>query len=58
MNLDPSLVVYSIGGFMIVGATFIVLSLFTEGIRAINTKIQEEEKQKKEKEKERRSKAA
>jgi hypothetical protein len=57
-EIDPELVIYTIGGIILVAATFIVLSLFTEGVKTINSKVQESEKKAKEKERERRSKAA
>jgi hypothetical protein len=47
-DIDPALVVYSLGGIFIVFATFVVLALLTEGVKTINGKIQEEDKKKKE----------
>lgn len=54
-DLDPFIVVYTITGIVIVCGVFIVLSLFTEGVRSINAKVKEEEDRKKEEEKRRRA---
>lgn len=47
-DIDPALVVYSLGGIVIVFATFVILALLTEGVRSINQKIVDDEKKKKE----------
>lgn len=52
-NIDPALVIYSIGGVLIVVGTFIVLSLFTEGVKTIHSKITKEENKKKDEQKKR-----
>lgn len=45
---DPYIILYSVGGLIIVLLAFVVFALFTEGVRTINNKLVEEEKKKKE----------
>lgn len=52
---DPEVILYAIGGLVLVFATFVVLSLITEGVRSINEHHKEEEKKKKEEERRKRA---
>ncbi len=47
-NIDPVLLIYSVGGLIIIFATFVVLALLTEGVKGLNRKIHDEEKKKSE----------
>lgn len=50
---DPYLIIYTLGGFLLVLLTFAVLSIITEAVRSMNQKVKDEEKKKKEAERER-----
>lgn len=52
---DPYIIVYTVGGIILVFIAFVVFSLFTEGIRSINEHYKEEEKKKKEEERRKRA---
>lgn len=52
MLTDPYLIIYTLGGLVLVLLTFAVLSIFTEAVRSMNQKVKDEEKKKKEAERE------
>jgi len=52
---DPYVIMYAVGGLIIVLLAFVVFALFTEGIRSINQHVIEEENKKKEAEKKKRA---
>lgn len=54
IKADPYLYIYAGVGVLIVLATYIILSLFTGGVRAIHHKVHEAEKKKKSEERTRK----
>lgn len=52
-DIDPYLIVYALGGLILVMLTYIVLSIFSDGVRLMNNRLKEEEKKKKEEERRR-----
>jgi hypothetical protein len=50
-DIDPALLIYAIVGLIIVFATFVVLAIFTEGVKTIHAKSLESEKKKKQEQK-------
>ncbi len=56
-GVDAHLIVYIVSGIFLVIITWIVLTIFSDGVRAINNHYKEEERKKKEEEKRRRAAA-
>jgi hypothetical protein len=54
-DLDPSLVIYSVVGVIIVFGTFLFLAAVTEGVKSLNAKVHQEDRKKREEQRKRKA---